>query len=339
MAKSEVTIEAAGRQVRLTSPDKVLFPDSGWTKLDVVEHYLLCGEAAVRGVRRRPTSLKRWPEGVAKDFFFTKRAPSTITHSAPVLFPSARPGNMPYVEDVADIVEQVQLGVIDLNPWTSRIDDLDHPDELRIDLDPTEGFEFDHCREVAGEAGRLLEEKGLTTWPKTSGSRGIHVYVRLRPEWDFFEVRRAVLAVGRELERRTDGLATTEWWKEDRAGVFVDYNQNARDKTIASAYSVRQTGLVSAPFRWDELAAVDPEALDLVSFRDRLAEVGDPAEGIDDAAGDLTPLLDMVAEDEERGLGDAPWPPHYPKMPGEPPRVQPSKRRTDPGDAGPETPG
>jgi bifunctional non-homologous end joining protein LigD len=329
MAKSEMTIEAAGRQVRLTSPDKVLFPDTGWTKLDVVEHYLLCGDAAVRGVHRRPTSLKRWPEGVGKDFFFTKRAPSTITHSGPVVFPSARPGNMPFVEEVADIVEQVQLGVIDLNPWTSRIDDLDHPDEMRIDLDPTEGFAFDDCRGVADETRRLLDEKGLTAWPKTSGSRGIHVYVRLRPRWDFFEVRRAVLAVGRELERRTEGLATTEWWKEERTGVFVDYNQNARDKTIASAYSVRQTGLVSTPFRWDELDSIDPEALDLMAFRDRLAEVGDLTEGIDESAGDLTPLLDMVAEDEERGLGDAPWPPHYPKMPGEPPRVQPSKRRTD----------
>jgi bifunctional non-homologous end joining protein LigD len=329
VAKTETTIEVAGRQVRLSSPDKVLFPDTGWTKLDVVEHYLMCGDAAVRGVHRRPTSLKRWPGGVAEDFFFTKRAPSTITHSAPVRFPSARPGVMPYVEALADIVEQVQLGVIDLNPWTSRIDDLDHPDEMRIDLDPTQGFEFDDCRSVAEETRRLLDEKGLAAWPKTSGSRGIHVYVRLRPEWDFFQVRRAVLAVGRELERRTDGLATTEWWKEDRTGVFVDYNQNARDKTIASAYSVRHTGLVSAPFDWDELDTVDPGAFDLMAFRDRWSDIGDLTEGIDDDPGDLTPLLDMVADDEERGLGDAPWPPHYPKMPDEPPRVQPSKRRRD----------
>jgi bifunctional non-homologous end joining protein LigD len=325
---AETTVEAAGRPVRLSSPDKVVFPDQGWTKRDLVEHYLRCGPAAVRGVHRRPTALKRWPEGVTGDFFFTKRAPSTITHSAPVRFPSARPGVMPFVEDVADIVEQVQLGVVDLNPWTARIDDLDHPDEMRLDLDPTEGFDFDHCRQVASETHRLLDGCGLVGWPKTSGSRGIHVYVRLRPEWDYFEVRRAVLAIGRELERRTDGLATTEWWKEDRRGVFVDYNQNARDKTIASAYSVRHTGLVSTPFRWDELDTIDPGAFDIASFAERLDSAGDLTEGMDDDdAGHLGPVLDMVRADEDRGLGDAPWPPHYPKMPGEPPRVQPSKRK------------
>ena len=327
MGKNETTVEAAGRAVRVSSPGKVLFPDHGWTKLDVVEHYLMCADGAVRGVHRRPTSLKRWPEGVGGDFFFNKRAPSTITHSAPVEFPSAQPGVMPYVEDVADVVEQVQLGVIDLNPWTARIDDLDHPDELRFDLDPTEGYGFDHCREVARTTRALLDEKGLIGWPKTSGSRGIHIYVRIRPDWDYFQARRAVLAVGRELGRRTDGLATTEWWKEKRRGVFVDYNQNARDKTIASAYSIRQTGLVSAPFTWDELDTIDPQALDVMAFKDRFAAVGDLTAGIDDDAGDLTPLLDMVASDEERGLGDAPWPPHYRKQPGEPRRVQPSKKR------------
>lgn len=325
-------VEAAGREVRLSSPDKVVFPDQGWTKLDIAHHYLMCGDAAVRAVHRRPTSLKRWPEGVTKDFFFTKRAPSTITHTAEVAFPSARPGVMPYVEDVADIIEQVQLGVIDLNPWTARIDDLDHPDEMRLDLDPTEDFTFEHCREVAAEARLLLDECGLRSWPKTSGSRGIHVYVRLRPDWDYVQVRRAVLAAGRELERRTDGLATTEWWKEQRDGVFVDYNQNARDKTIASAYSVRQTGLVSAPFAWDELDSIDPQALDMEAFRDRWSSAGDVEEGIDEHPGDLSPLLDMVAADEERGLGDAPWPPHYRKQPGEPRRVQPSKRADGDGD-------
>ncbi|MFH1104384.1 MAG: hypothetical protein V1757_05520, partial [Actinomycetota bacterium] len=278
------------------------------------------------GVFHRPTSLKRWPGGVTEDSFFTKRAPGTITHSHPVAFPSARPGNMPYVEDAADLVEQVQLGVLDLNPWNGRIDDLDHPDELRMDLDPTDGFTFDNCREIAGAARDLLAEKGLVGWPKTSGSRGIHVYVRLEPRWDYFEVRRAGLALARELERR-DHLATTAWWKEERSGVFIDYNQNARDKTIASAYSVRQTGLVSTPFRWDELQTIDPTEMTLVGFRDRWAEVGDLTAGIDDQPGDLTPLLEMVAADEANGIGDAPWPPHYPKMPGEPPRVQPSKRR------------
>jgi DNA primase len=233
---------------------------------------------------------------------------------------------MPYVDDIADVVEQVQLGVLDLNPWNARIEDLDHPDELRVDLDPTAGFTFDHCREIAGATRDLLAEKGLTGWPKTSGSRGIHIYVRIQTRWDFFEVRRAGLALARELERRT-GLATTSWWKEERTGVFIDFNQNARDKTIASAYSVRQTGLVSTPFQWDELATIRPEEMTLVGFRERWQEVGDLTAGIDDAPGDLTPLLEMVAADEANGLGDAPWPPHYPKMPGEPPRVQPSKRK------------
>ncbi|HEX9977872.1 MAG TPA: ATP-dependent DNA ligase, partial [Acidimicrobiia bacterium] len=225
---NEIQVEAAGRTIRVSSPDKVLFPAQGWTKRNVLDHYLMCAEGAVRGVFHRPTSLKRWPGGVSEDFFFTKRAPGTITHSHPVAFPSARPGNMPYVEDAADLVEQVQLGVLDLNPWNGRIDDLDHPDELRIDLDPTDGFTFDHCRQIAGAARDLLAEKGLVGWPKTSGSRGIHVYVRLAARWDYFEVRRAGLALARELERR-DHLATTAWWKEERSGVFIDYNQNARD--------------------------------------------------------------------------------------------------------------
>jgi len=323
---SDTHLEVAGRSIRLSSPDKVLFPAHGWTKLDVAEHYLMCAEGAVRGVFHRPTSLKRWPGGVTEDFFFTKRAPGTVTHTHAVAFPSARPGNMPYVDDAADIVEQVQLGVVDLNPWNARIEDLDHPDELRIDLDPTPGFTFDHCREIAGEIHMLITEKGLTGWPKTSGSRGIHIYVRIEPRWDYFEVRRAGLALARELERRTD-LATTAWWKEERSGVFIDYNQNARDKTIASAYSIRQTGLVSTPFRWDELDTIDPAAMTLVGFRERWSDVGDLTTGIDDHPGDLGSLLEMVAEDEANGVGDAPWPPHYPKMPGEPPRVQPSKRK------------
>ena len=323
---SDIHLEVAGRSIRLSSPDKVLFPAHGWTKLDVAEHYLMCAEGAVRGVFHRPTSLKRWPGGVTEDFFFTKRAPGTITHTNAVAFPSARPGNMPYVDDAADIVEQVELGVVDLNPWNARIEDLDHPDELRIDLDPTPGFTFDHCREIAGEIHVLITEKGLTGWPKTSGSRGIHIYVRIEPRWDYFEVRRAGLALARELERRTD-LATTAWWKEERSGVFIDYNQNARDKTIASAYSIRQTGLVSTPFRWDELDTIDPAAMTLVGFRERWSDVGDLTTGIDNHPGDLGSLLEMVAEDEANGVGDAPWPPHYLKMPGEPPRVQPSKRR------------
>ena len=327
MAKNETTIEAAGRPVRLSSPERIVFSDLGLTKLDIAEHYLECAEGVVRAVHRRPTSLKRWPNGAGGDFFFTKRAPGTITHSASVRFPSARSGRMPYIENVADVIEQVQLGVLDLNPWNARIDDLDHPDELRLDLDPTDGFNFDHCRRVAAECRALLAEHGLVTWPKTSGNRGIHVYVRVEPRWDYFEVRRAGLALARDLERRTDGLATTEWWKEERSGVFVDYNQNARDKTIASAYSVRHTGLVSTPFAWDELDDIDTAAMTIPTFRERYAAIGDLTAGIDDTPGDLTSVMEMVRLDTERGLGDAPWPPHYPKMPGEPPRVQPSKRR------------
>ncbi|MCB2223452.1 MAG: ATP-dependent DNA ligase [Actinobacteria bacterium] len=329
MAATETHLDAAGRTVRLSSPDKVLFPERGWTKLDVARHYLGCAEGAVRGVLRRPCSLKRWPNGVGADFFFTKRAPSTIREAVPVQFPSARPGRMAVVSDVSDIVDQVQLGVLDLNPWNSRAEALDHPDELRLDLDPTEGFSFDDCREVADACRALLEEKGLTGWPKTSGSRGIHVYARLWPRWSFGEVRRAALAVGRELERRLPGLATTAWWKEERRGVFLDYNQNARDRTIASAYSVRQTGLVSTPFSWDEVRSIDPTEMTLDAFPARWAAVGDLTAGIDEAAGSLEPLLAMVAADEQRGLGDAPWPPHYRKQPGEPPRVQPSKRKTE----------
>ena len=329
MAKHEIHIEAAGREVQLTSPDKVLFPTRGWTKHDVADHYLRCAEGAVLGVLDRPCSLKRWPGGVDEKFFFTKRAPSTIRRSAPVQFPSARPGNMPVVDDVSDIIEQVQLGVLDLNPWTSRTSHLDHPDEMRLDLDPTPGFDFDDCRDVAEGCASLLEEVGLVGWPKTSGSRGIHVYARIEIRWTFEEVRRAVLALAREMERRMPGLATTRWWKEERQGVFIDFNQNARDKTIASAYSLRNTGLVSSPFSWNELGTIDPEALDLEAFPERWDTEGDLSAGIDEVAGDISPLLEMAAADEEQGLGDAPWPPHYPKQPGEPPRVQPSKRRME----------
>ncbi len=327
---AEIRVEAAGRPVRVTSPDKVVFPESGLTKLDVIEHYLACAEGVVRGVHRRPTSLKRWPGGAGEDFFFTKRAPETITHATAVRFPSARPGKMPYVENIADVVEQVQLGVLDLNPWNARIDDLDHPDELRLDLDPTEEFTFDHCRQIAAACRELLAELGLVGWPKTSGNRGIHLYVRVEPNWDYFEVRRAGLAIARELERRTNGLATTAWWKEERSGVFIDYNQNARDKTIASAYSVRHTGFVSTPFTWDELGSIETSDWTIPRFRERYGALGDLTSGIDDDPEDLSRVMEMVAADEERGLGDAPWPPHYPKMPGEPPRVQPSKRRMDP---------
>jgi len=325
---NSTTVEAAGRLVRLTSPDKLLFPDQGWTKLQVVGHYLACAPGAVRAVKRRPCSLKRWPDGVGAEPFFTKRAPSTIRTTVDVRFPSARSGRMATVDDASDIVEQVQLGCIDLNPWASRAERLDHPDELRLDLDPTEGFNLDDCRQVAAVCRSVLGEHGLRGWPKTSGSRGIHICVRIRPEWTFLLVRRAVLALAREVERRLPGLATTAWWKEERRGVFIDYNQNAPDKTVASAYSLRHTGLVSTPFDWDELDTIDPAEMTLEGFRIRWDQVGDLTNGIDEAEGDLSGLLEMVRADERHGLGDAPWPPHYPKQPDEPPRVTPSKRRS-----------
>jgi DNA ligase D-like protein (predicted polymerase) len=327
MAAAEATVEAGGRPVRITSIDKVMFPDRGWTKLDVVEHYVMCAPGALRGVYDRPTMLKRWNDGVTGTPIYVKR-PKQARNLVDVRFPSARPGQMFRPLDEADVVWMAQMNCLDLNPWNARAADLDHPDELRIDLDPTEGFDFAAVRRVAAAVKEVLDEVGLVGWPKTSGNRGIHIYVRLEPRWDYFQVRRAGLALAREVERRHD-LATTAWWKEERSGVFIDYNQNARDKTIASAYSVRHTGLVSTPFRWDELAAVDHTAFDLMAFRDRWADLGDLTGGIDEAAGTLDGLLGMVAADEERGLGDAPWPPHYPKMPGEPPRVQPSKMRKE----------
>ncbi len=327
MASSETRVEAGGREIRISSPDKVLFPEQGWTKLDVVEHFVMCAPGALRGVYNRPSLLKRWNQGVDHRPLFVKR-PKNAPRLVDVTFPSARPGQMFAPMDEGDVVWMAQMNCIDLNPWNARADDLGHPDELRIDLDPTDDYDFEAARDVAAAVKETLDELGLTGWPKTSGNRGIHIYIRLERAWDFYQVRRAGLALAREVERRHE-LATTAWWKEERSGVFIDYNQNAWDKTIASAYSVRHTGLVSSPFRWDELAGIDHRALDLMSFKDRWADFGDLTEGIDESAGRLDGLLEMVAADEERGLGDAPWPPHYPKMPGEPPRVQPSKMRKE----------
>lgn len=327
MATDEKTVEVAGRAVRITSPGKIMFPEQGWTKLDVVEHYVTCISGALRGVRNRPCLLKRWNGGVAERPLFVKR-PKGASNLVDVTFPSARPGQMFAPLDESDIIWMAQMNCLDLNPWNARADDLTHPDELRVDLDPTEGHDFEAARQVAFAIKELLDELGLIGWPKTSGNRGIHIYVRLEREWNFYEVRRAALALAREVERRHE-LATTAWWKEERHGVFIDFNQNAWDKTIASAYSIRHTGLVSTPFSWDELGDIDHRAMDLASFRARWADVGDLTDGIDESAGRLEGLLDMVAADEEQGIGDAPWPPHYPKMPGEPPRVQPSKMRKE----------
>ncbi|MDH3426007.1 MAG: hypothetical protein OEM22_04970, partial [Acidimicrobiia bacterium] len=245
-----------------------------------------------------------------------------------ITFPSQRPGRMRVPRSEGDIIRMAQLNCLDLNPWTVRAEDIDHPDELRIDLDPTPDSSFQEAREVAAVVRDILAEYGLVGWPKTSGSRGIHIYAPIEPEWTFHEVRRCVLAVAREAERRHP-RATTAWWKEERSGVFLDYNQAARDKTIASAYSVRPTGYVSVPFLWKELDTVEIEAFDLATFPARWKAVGDLTEKMFDKPGRLEKLLEQVAIDEENGIGDAPWPPHYPKQPGEPPRVQPSKRKME----------
>ena len=321
-------VEVGGEEIRISSPDRVVFPDQGWTKLEVVNHFVQVAEGAARGITRRPTMLKRYMQDVTVDPIYHKRAAkNTPFETVQIRFPSQRPGRMNVPVTQADVVRLVQLGCLDFHPWPVRFEDIDHPDELRFDFDPTEGFDFSHVRQAVAGAKELLDEVGLVGWPKTSGSRGIHVYVRIEPIWDFFQTRRAVLAFARELERRMDGLVTTSWWKEERRGVFVDYNQNARDKTVSSAYGVRPTGFVSTPFRWDELADVEITDFPLGSFADRWDSVGDLTEGIDESPGRIDTLMEWVVRDDENGIGDAPWPPHYPKMPGEPPRVQPSKQR------------
>jgi DNA ligase D-like protein (predicted polymerase) len=320
------TVGIAGDEVRITSPDRLVFPRQGWTKLDVVLYFRAVAEGCLRGVFGRPTMMKRYMKNVDTAPIYHKRAPkNTPFETAPIRFPSQRPGRMNVPRSQADILRLVQLGCLDLHPWTVRAEDLDRPDELRLDLDPTEGFTFADVKRAALATKDLLDEVGLVGWPKTTGSRGIHIYVRIEPEWDFYQARRAVLAFGRELERRHPNLITTRWWKEERRGVFIDYNQNARDKTVSSAYGVRPTGYVSAPLTWDELPDVEIEDFPMDSFPRRYAAVGDLTDGIDDRPGRIELLLEWVERDEAEGVGDAPWPPNYPKMPGEPPRVQPSK--------------
>ena len=329
MGKDETHVEVGGETVRISSPSRVVFPERGWTKMDVVEHFVAVAEGAARGIRDRPTMLKRYMDGVDKDPVYHKRASkNTPFDTVQIRFPSQRPGMMNVPRTEADVVRLAQLGCLDFHPWPVRDDDIDHPDELRLDFDPTPGYGFDDVRKAAAGAKELLDEVGLVGWPKTSGSRGIHIYIRIERLWDFFQTRRAVLAFARELERRMPELVTTAWWKEEREGVFVDYNQNARDKTVSSAYGVRPTGYVSAPFRWEELDDVAIEDFPLDTFvSDRYSAVGDLTEGIDAAAGRIDTLMEWMARDEENGIGDAPWPPHYPKQPGEPPRVQPSRQR------------
>src|SRR6266508_6542554 len=347
-AKSKyTTIEVAGREVRLSNPDKIFFPKPKFTKLDLVEYYVAVEDAAVNQLRERPGTMKRFVDGVGGEFFFQKRVPKGAPdwlQTATFTFPSGRSATELVANDGAHLAWAVNLGVVDFNPHPVRRSDLDNPDELRVDLDPQAGVRWNTVRKVAMCAKEVLEEHGLVGYPKTSGSRGIHVNVRIEPRWDYIEVRRAALALAREVERRLPKNATSKWWKEERHGVFVDYNQNARDRTIASGYSVRPVpdARVCCPIEWDEVPDVDPAELRLDTVPNRLRKSGDPAADIDRHAGSLDQLLDLARRDEEGGLGDAPWPPHFPKQRGEPKRVQPSRDRDRPtqrGRAGDPQPG
>jgi DNA ligase D-like protein (predicted polymerase) len=322
-----------GRDVRITHPSKPYFTRGvQLSKLDLVRYYLSVADGAIAGIRDRPIVLKRFVNGAEGDPFYQKRAPDnrpewlrTVTLS----FPSGRTAEEIVVDDAAGLAWVVNLGCIELHPHAVRASNLDHPDELRIDLDPGPGVEWDDVRRVAIEARALLEELGLRGWPKTSGSRGIHVNVRIEPRWTFSEVRRAALAFSREIERRAPTLATSKWWKEERRGVFLDYNQNAKDRTTCSAYSIRPLpdARVSAPLTWDEIPDCDPSAFTVLTMPARFAATGDPHADMDAAAGSLDALLDLAARDEAAGLGDAPWPPHFRKMEGEAPRVAPSRAK------------
>ena len=329
---ASVVLELDGQQVTISNPGKVFFAGPGLTKLDLVTYYLAVADGALRGVRDRPMALKRFVNGAAGEAFFQKRAPSSLpafVRTVELSFPSGRTADEVVVSNVAALAWVINLGCIDLNPHPVRADDLDHPDELRIDLDPGPGVAWDDVRRVALVVDEVLRDHGLVGWPKTSGSRGIHVYARISRAWGFAEVRRAALAVAREVERRAPQLATSKWWKEERHGVFLDYNQNAKDRTVASAYSVRPVpdARVSAPLLWSEVPDAELGDFTVRTMPARVAALGDVGAGIDSAVGSLEALLELSARDEASGLGDAPWPPNYAKQPGEPPRVQPSKRR------------
>ena len=323
----------AGRDVAISNPDKVLFPDAGVTKLDLAQYYLAVAEGALRGAGDRPNVLVRYPNGVGGEFFFQKRAPASRPDWIEVVelsFPSGRRAEEVVPRDAATLIWMANLACLELHPHPVRADDLDHPDELRIDLDPVPGVEWSDVRAVAEVVHTTLTNVGLVGWPKTSGSRGMHVIVRIHRRWSFEQVRRAALAMAREVERQVPQIATSKWWKEERHGVFLDYNQNAKDRTVASAYSVRPTtdARVSAPLQWDEIAACDPHDFTLRTMPQRFALVGDCHADIDRHAGSLEGLLELSAKQERDGHGDAPWPPHYRKQAGEAPRVAPSKRRT-----------
>src|SRR3954467_6838378 len=326
------TLTVAGREVSISNPRKVLFPQAGYTKLDLVRYYLAVSDGALRAAGGRPNVLVRYPNGIDGEFFFQKRAPQSRPawlDTVTLRFPSGRSAEEIVPRDAAALVWMANLACLELHPHPVRADDLDHPDELRIDLDPVPGIEWPQIREVAKVVGAALGDYGLTGWPKTSGSRGMHVYVRIERRWTFDQVRQAALAFAREIERRAPALATSKWWKEERHGVFVDYNQNAKDRTIAAAYSIRPNpeARVSAPLAWDEIDTVDPRDFTLATMAARVAAVGHRHAAMDTQAGSLDALLDLAARQAVDGMGDAPWPPHYRKHPGEAPRVAPSRRR------------
>ena len=330
-AESEV-LTVAGREVAVSNPNKVLFPAAGYTKLDLVRYYLAVADGAIRAAGNRPNVLVRYPNGIDGEFFYQKRAPSSRPSWIEVValkFPSGRTAEEVVPRDPAALAWMANLACLELHPHPVRDDDLDHPDELRVDLDPVPGVEWSQIRTVAGIVHATLNDFGLVGWPKTSGSRGMHIYVRIERKWTFTEVRRAALAFAREVERRAPDLATSKWWKEERHGVFLDYNQNAKDRTIAAAYSVRPKpdARVSAPLSWDEIESCEPGDFTLATMPDRFTRVRDPHATMDQQACSIGALLELSTRHAKEGLGDAPWPPHYVKQTDEPPRVQPSRRR------------
>jgi len=332
-AKQGVPLQIGDRELVISSPDKLLFPQAGLTKLDLVRYYLAVADGALRGAGGRPNVLVRYPAGIGGEFFFQKRAPAgrpDWLEVAAIRFPSGNMAEEVVPREAAALAWMANLGCIELHPHPVRADDLDHPDELRVDLDPVPGVDWKQIRAVAAVVHEVLDAHGLVGWPKTSGSRGIHVIVRIERRWSFDQVRRAALALAREVERRAPELATSKWWKEERHGVFVDYNQNAKDRTVASAYSVRPKpdARVSAPVTWEELQLCDPADFTMRTMPARFKAIGDPHEGIDAAAGSLEKLLVLSAQQEAAGEGDAPWPPHYRKQAGEPTRAAPSVRRS-----------
>jgi len=329
-----VEVEVGPRTVRISSPDRVYFSARGETKLDLARYYMSVGPGIVRALRERPCMLHRYPDGVDGEKIYQKRLPKGApewVETAEVSFPSGRTANELCVTELASVIWGVQMSTVEFHPWHTRRAAVERPDELRIDLDPGPGAGLAEAKQVALVVHETLTELGAIGWPKTSGSKGVHVYVRIEPRFGFREVRRAALAFAREVERRIPHLVTTKWWKEERpdGAIFIDWNQNAKDRTIAAAYSVRGKpwGPVSAPVTWDELPDVDMEDFTIATMPARFAELGDLHEGIDDAVWDIEPLLDMADRDEQdHGLGDAPYPPNYPKQEGEPPRVQPSRK-------------